>query len=105
MAIEPIPALLVEFAWLAQKAVYLETVNDCVIYQVQDGWARAVLEQTSKITCVENALAFEAALQDAQVTGIYVFSTAALTPEIVRRIIKRHAFGKTIFWEVKTEQL
>lgn len=101
---ENIPDLLIDLAWLSQKSVYLETVGASVVYQVQGGWPRAILEKTGKIMCVENVHDFEEALQNPAPTGLYVPVQAHLTPEIVRRIILRHHLAKTIFWEVDGKQ-
>jgi hypothetical protein len=96
-----IPGPLIDLAWLAQKAVYLETVNGSEIYQVKDGWPRAVLEETGTIMVVDNAQTFEQAVQDPTMPGIYVARHAAMTEEMATRILTRNSLPKTIFWEIE----
>ena len=92
--------MLQHIAWqkLMREPVYA-TERAC-IYRVRDGWPLKQVMNDENICIISNALEFESAMQNPEIHALYVPHEAAITQEIVERILARNPFEKAIFWGV-----
>ncbi len=92
-------AMLFTLACQSSMQQKLAAVKESVIYAVTGEWQKKFFADAQNVSRPLSALAFEAAVQDAQQGTIYVPAHAGLTLEIARRILQRNPQMKTVFWE------
>lgn len=69
------------------------------IYRLSGDWENAVLEADINVTKVMSTAELEAAIQDPEIVTIMVPAGAAVTEELLFRVVERNALSKTIFLE------
>lgn len=78
--------------------VRLETIGDTAIMAISEPWKIAVLTVEPGIITAATPARFEAALQDAAASGIFVPKYSFGYTQL-QRILARHASSTTIYWE------
>ena len=81
----------------AGSAAYVEGGSE--VYAVPQGWECEQLKADPQVTTAISTVAFEAAVKDVDCATIFIPKQAALTLEMVKRVLGRNALSKTIFWE------
>lgn len=74
-------------------------VGGSEVYKVQAGWECAQIRQDPNVVEVTTVAELEAAVQDPEQATIFVPNDAAVTLEILERVLKRNSLEKTIFWQ------
>lgn len=95
-----IPELLRRLSRQTLDNSFLGSFNGSEIYQLQAGWQKEVLANDDDVVIAMSSTEFEDAVIAPEVSSILVPCNAALTQEIVERILLRNSLSKTIYWEI-----
>lgn len=78
---------------------FLGEVFGSNIFRVEKGWEAEQVKSARNVSKVTSTTELRAAMEDPEVVTIYIPQKAALTMEMVEKVLKQSSLDKTLFWE------
>lgn len=78
---------------------FLGEVFGSHIFRVHAGWEAEQVKSERRVSKVTSTLELRAAMENPDVVTIYIPQQAALTMEMVKKVLKQSSLDKTLYWE------
>lgn len=78
---------------------FLGEVFGSHIFRVHTGWEAEQVQSERRVSRVTSATELRDAMENPDVATIYIPQQAALTMEMVTRVLEKSSLDKTLYWE------